>query len=484
MNKIEMLANIELGKATAETDFNLIDHYVTLSQTTSMIKGKNSIVLGAKGTGKSSILKYIVSEKDKYETLINKKILKAMNHEGELVFKELLAKAKDLNEDDLILSWKIYFISLVWKEFSDDLSSIKVLSKYLMKHNIVLNGKDFKQMIGKAVAFTKLFQYSCTDGNGFEHSIGLKPEEVIEYIQKVESMKEEAFDADLVYSMINEYLEENESEIWIMIDRVDEAIVNNPELETKALRALLRTFNALQSVNRIKLKLMLRDDIFNNVTNNGFAALSHIAAHCTTPIMWTPEQLLVFIVRRMFSNKEVREFYNITSPTEDIDAEEARKLFYLMFDSKVDKGQKKPDTFSWIYKHLSDGAGNATPRDFINFFDALFSQMESSERSHPSEGTRLTYKPSLFKKAWFLASEMKLNTQIYAEYYEFKDKIEKFRGGKARHNDTTLRTLFGEESDSIKSSLVKMGVLNKGTIYYEIPYLYRAGLGVKNGNAY
>lgn len=484
MNKVEMIRSIDLGKGIAEMDTELIKHYITNNQTSSMIKGKNNIVLGAKGTGKSSILKYIISEKDKYLELKDKVILKAMNHEGDLVFKELLSKADGLDEDDFIVSWKIYFISLIWNELESDLSKSKELRNYLKKHNIILKSSDLKQMIKRAVAFAKLFQYKLTDINGFEHSIELKSEVAMEYIENVVNKKEEAFDADYVYTIINRFLEEMASEVWIMIDRVDEAIINNPELETKALRALLRTFNAIQSFDKIKLKLMLRDDIFRNITTSGFVALSHIEVHCTPPIIWTKDDLMVFIVRRIFSQLEVREYYGITIDIESITAESARDLFYTMFEEKVDTGAKKPETYDWIYNHLSDGDKRVTPRDFIIFFETFFSLMEASELSHPSDGVKISRKPFVFKQAWITTSEKKLEMQIYAEYYELKESIEKFRGGKAKHNITTLTELFGEEVNHIISSLVKLGVLYKGNNYYEVPFLYRAGLEVRNGNAY
>lgn len=481
MNKVDVLKEIKLGQGIAELDSILLKHYIQNTQTNNLINGNKSIVLGAKGTGKSSILKYIENEKDNNKQLKNKKIIFAMNHTGEPVFKEMLSKSIGLCEDDLIMSWKIYFINLIWKEYERDLSELKELEKYLKKHQIVFDSSPIKQMITRAVAFSKLFQYSCKDGNGFEHSIGLSPEKVIEYIDAVKDI--EPFDVNKVLSSINVFLEEKNIDIWIMIDRVDEAIINNPELETKALRALLRTFNDLVQFDNICLKLMLRNDLFNTVTNNGFAALSHISAHCTPPIEWDSDQLLLFIVKRIFSNDDVKKFFNINYKIEEISIKDAYDLFYMMFDEKVEKGPKKSKTFNWIYNHLVDGSGFATPRDFINYFEFLFSIMEKSERSQPTEGSKFSYKPSVFKEAWTKTSEKKLTTQIYAEYNELKPSIEKFKDKKARHKLSTLEDLLGNDYLSITETLVKIGFFIKENNYYEIPFLYRSFLNIKNGEA-
>ena len=70
-------------------------------------------------------------------------------------------------------------------------------------------------------------------------------------------------------------LKKAELSIWLMIDRLDEIFPRRTDLETKALRGLLRTTRLFTSED-IRVKIFLRDDMLEQIvsTGEGFTALT------------------------------------------------------------------------------------------------------------------------------------------------------------------------------------------------------------------
>lgn len=68
---------------------------------------------------------------------------------------------------------------------------------------------------------------------------------------------------------MNNLLREKEKFVWIVLDRLDEIVVNNIDLENLTLKGLLLAYRDLSDLSNIKIKIFLRDDIYNRVTTIG-----------------------------------------------------------------------------------------------------------------------------------------------------------------------------------------------------------------------
>ena len=66
--------------------------------------------------------------------------------------------------------------------------------------------------------------------------------------------------------------------VWVLFDRLDEAFASAPQVEVPALRALMRTYLDLNSLNYVRLKLFIRKDLFHKILEGGFVNLTHINA--------------------------------------------------------------------------------------------------------------------------------------------------------------------------------------------------------------
>jgi hypothetical protein len=112
-------------------------------------------------------------------------------------------------------------------------------------------------------------------------------------------------------SIVKKILAKSELKVWLMLDRLDEVFPRRSEVETKALRSLLKCSLSFHD-ELLRLKIFLRDDIFESVTDTaeGFTALTHVADRSSNNLNWTKDQILHLIVKRSFANETVLEHYS------------------------------------------------------------------------------------------------------------------------------------------------------------------------------
>lgn len=87
-------------------------------------------------------------------------------------------------------------------------------------------------------------------------------------ISKESSPKDEKIDLPLdeLLEFANSALANNNFTLWVLFDRLDVAFNDTPDLERNALRALFRVYNDFKAFDNLKLKLFVRDDIWERIT--------------------------------------------------------------------------------------------------------------------------------------------------------------------------------------------------------------------------
>jgi hypothetical protein len=81
---------------------------------------------------------------------------------------------------------------------------------------------------------------------------------------------------DNLYAILNDALKEHKLQIWVLLDRLDVAFVENHALEANALRALIRAYADIRNRDKISLKIFLREDIWKRITEQGLREASHL----------------------------------------------------------------------------------------------------------------------------------------------------------------------------------------------------------------
>lgn len=485
MDKIGLLQNINLGNSVAEFDRNLKDYFVTTPAVLEIVSDRWDIIRGTKGSGKSAILLTLQEQTLTLPLLSNTLLVPATNHLGDPVFKTAFSSIElPADQQKLIDAWKVYLINVIWPHIKSKFIEDLDIERYLIEKKLITQPPGLLDKI--QFSLSRIFNpksikaaFKDTDGNTYSAETTLQEETLIEEALPI--------DFNYIFSTFEELLLFLELRLWVLMDRLDDAFPGSPELENAALKALLYAYKDLAGFRQLRMKIFLRDDIYDRITKDGFRSLTHVNTNAMPPMRWTEEKLLHLVCERLLFNDCFKEYltfcgYNFN----DFKSNEAREILLLvLFRDQVDIGPKSPTTFRWILNHVRDGKGNITPRDVIALIDkARIDQAEEWSLNLTNTDESYLIGPSSLKSAWSSVSKDKLETQLYAEYPHLKNHISSFANGKAEHNATTLRDTLGDNWKESAEELVNIGFLEKLSGAWKIPFLYREALGITQGKAF
>jgi hypothetical protein len=486
-NKSDLLKSIDFGSETAENEDNLSDYFIETNIWDLILHKKyDGLILGSKGSGKSSLYKMLIN---KSEILKKKSILLVCSDQvsGTPAFNTLQnnnsnkEKENLYNEDNFKSLWKLYFIQLI----TDKLIDVDRIDENVQRIINILNDNKlsvqnkkttFHEKIENAIKFISNIKEI---GGQVGLTTGVK---IVFHSVPNDDSK---ISVDHIYKKLDQFLADNSLSVIIAMDRLDASFPANSKLEKVALKSLLKVHQDLKSYSGINFIIFIRNDIWNIVTEGGFRELSHIN---TEDIVWDKDNLYKLLLRRLYENKVLLKTYkmNKNKLIENINLQ--HDLFHKLFPEQVNKGIKEAKTFNWILSRLSDATGNVMPRDLIFFINSLKkdtkNKIANGSLSNELDNQAIFTKDS-FDKALKIVSDKRLNTNLYAEYPHLKDYIESFKGQKAEHSQKTLEDIWEtsfEETKKISSELSEIGFLTSKNNKYVVPYLYRKSeLEIKNG---
>lgn len=293
---------------------------------------------------------------------------------------------------------------------------------------------------------------------------------------------------DDLLELANQALEENSLSVWLLFDRLDVAFADSRTLEANGIRSLFKAYLDLSSNSRIRLKIFLRTDIWDEVSSSGFREASHITKQLR--ISWDSGSLLNLVVRRAVKNEEVVNFYGLDVAHILSNSNAQRTFFDSMVPEKIDVG-KNPYTFEWVLGRVQDGSRKPAPREVIHLLnEARDAQLRMIDRGDVLPPGEELLSRSAFKEALKPVSQVRLEQTVFAEYPEEKPWIQALEGGKSEHTEGSLAILWEvRDSEALKRAtrLIEIGVLEErtsgGRTTYWVPFLYRPGLDLRQGAA-
>jgi len=466
--------DLDFGSVAAEDERYLEEWFIETDEYREVINGKVNFILGLKGSGKSTIFEML--SKYKSENLI---IIPGNSTKGPLEYESFLPK--DENKENIVDKenileyfrkiWKVYTSIVLGatllenfqdSEKNDDLDYIR---ETLNTIGVVGRSgiREFLQQIKEISITIQTFAFKISS-NG--------------------SSIEKKLDYKNLLSAEQQFLEEKKLEAWILFDKLDELFADENDKRKKALEGLLYAYSDLSELENIKLKIFLRTDIFNTLH---FENKDHFYS---TKIKWDESNLMTLIAKRIAKNNEIanKVLSHDEVSSNDINSEEARSLFYAVFEDKVEKGSHKSETFKWIYNRILDGQGIATPRDMI-YFCKTARKSQISENYSVQQGRLISGKA--VKHAFIEFSQDKLNNYLYQVFPQYIPIIEKFIGSprpKFTLADLKKRLNIENENEAISKvkELCDIGFLKKKsnkpieeTEEFEVPYMYRPALEIK-----
>lgn len=294
-----ILKSVDLGSGIAESDDLLQEARVDTSVTTDLLSDRVDLIPGTKGSGKSALYRIFVEFLPEQLLLQHKVVLAhGVQPYGEPVFQVFKDQFEKLSEDDFVNFWCVYLVSLAHEHFIKEERYRDLLTK--CGHQIQsfkrscqaakipeikarLSLKDVLEWALNAIPRPRKLTYGFPDGTTTSVDLFGNPRE-----DRAKDDKEMPALPRYIHQVkedLEAILETSGLHLWFLIDRLDEIFPRRSEVESLALRGLLRTLRIFDSKS-IRVKIFLRDDILERVTTkNGFTALTHITARAADKLI-------------------------------------------------------------------------------------------------------------------------------------------------------------------------------------------------------
>lgn len=487
----EILTSLDLGNSVAEYDQALEKYFIETATFRALVQDEGDVIAGDKGTGKTALFRILQRRYPSIPELANVEVVPGFNPVGSPVFQRL-AEGEVLGEGQYVTVWKAYILALVgnwilalWDEAYTE--SMHDLDSMLSQMGLRSRDDSPSTVFSQLVNLIK----RITNPRSAEMAVTITPDGFPVLLPRVEfgdgasdeSDEEwQVIPHDEALGLLNRVLEEIGLTIWLVLDRLDEAFVGFPKAEIPALRALLRTYLDVQAFPHIRLKLFVRNDLFRRIIEGGFVNLTHVNAR-KIEIVWDEDDLKDLLIRRIKENETFLASLGL-------DAESGLdSVFDAVFPAQVDAGTRKPTTWVWMMSRIRDGNYVRPPRNLIDLVKkAQGEQLRREDRAPTpwSTGTAVVSSDAL-KRGLARLSVERVEDTLLAEAGDYAAWIERFRSGKAEHNQETLAALLAlakEEAAQVIRVLVELGFLEKVGANYKIPLLYRDGLGITQGKAF
>jgi hypothetical protein len=499
----EILKTVDLGSSVAEKDELLESARVETSVFGDLLADRVDLVPGTKGSGKSALYRMFVDFLAP-ELLRERKVVVAhgVRAHGDNVFQAFKERFQRLSEDEFVDFWCIYLVSLAHEQF--------------------LKNPEYKSHLARCGSEIDEFRRAC-DAAGIPEITARKSlRDVLEWVlnalqrmhPKVAYVAPEGGKVELtlfddvpqdspeapstpqarlpryvgdIKAALEAVLTRADLSLWLMVDRLDEIFPRRSQLETKALRGLLRTLDIFES-RQIRVKVFLRDDILEQVTTGeqGFTALTHVTAREAATLQWSPEDILMLILKRLFASNRLCVFLGVDRTRLAASQDYRLESFYKVFPKTVYSPPNQSRTLEWIYSHTKDGRGVVTPRDVIDLLTKAKQHQQDEFQQDPIGLADSLIGSGAIRYGLAELSKRKRAKVLKAEFPHLWPEIAKFIGGKTEYTETAIRKLLGGSSRTTVADLVSIGLLEQlrhksGSISYRIPFLYRDGLELTQG---
>ena len=496
MKRLDLLRELSFGVQIAEEEVNeLAGYFVETNQWAKIARGDIDIVRGEKGAGKSAIYSLLMQKAGEF---FDKGILlvPAENPRGATVFKDL-ASDPPTSETEFVALWKLYILTIVAQQMREyDFRGSKVERVYGLLEEAGLLEKQFtlRSVLRTAHALAR----RLVAADSIEGGVTIDPAtqlpsgvtgKIVLSEPSADLRSKGYITLDNILELLNEILEDSKIAIWVLLDRLDVAFIENHSLEANALRALIRAYADIRNRDNNPLKIFLREDIWKRITESGMREASHLVRFVV--LDWTAPALLNLIIRRILSNQILIDEFDIDKTGVLQNASEQEGLFYRFFPQQVEQGPQKASTFKWLVTRCADGTKKTAPRELIQLLNCILDrEIKRLEQGGTVPNTDQLFDRSVFKTALPEVSNTRLTQYLYAEYPSERPFVSKLEGQKAEQTPETLAELWSvnrEDAISKANRLVELGFFEeRGTSEqptYWVPFLYRDSLKLVQGRA-
>lgn len=388
--QIDWLAKMSFGSAEGERDKKLYDSFIETHSIKEMMEGGYNYVLAPKGCGKSSLFKAYS------ERFVSDSEIRDENKTIIIPISNMFAYENiDLGQEQVAKKWAIIWGVYILKEIFKTIMT----NKYKLEFDEYIKKSSKYNELKEEFELYDLWDYFENINVGLKFSIKGQEVSIAPTIKKNRPNKKIILNE--VFLELQNYLEENNKKIYILIDRVDDFIVGeNKENKRAFVQGLYFSIEEISNCSNIIPIMFLRTDLYYNL--NIDSGIDKIQIR-TIELKWKQEELINFICRRLIGNNRnvIMKYlgllnYYIYSSTDEtwkkmnkIDlnqivdqdtslfAKVAKKFICTFFPPKVkhlnsENREEEIYFFEWVYRHFEDYTGYINLRYLIVFFNELF----------------------------------------------------------------------------------------------------------------
>lgn len=435
---------------------------------------------------------------DYADALFDKNVLlvSAENIRGDPAFKNLVLDPPT-SEREFTNLWKLYFVTLIAQaliEYEIKGTGVDRL-KTVLEDNSLLPSKT--TTLGSLLRAVRTYVRKYSNPVSVEGGLEVNPHtgtpkfsgKLVFEEPTVEGEKRGFVSIAQLFALADQALESARHKVWVLLDRLDVAFDELSELEKNALRALFRAYRDLRQFDSIVVKVFLRTDIWERIADSGFREATHISRDIT--LRWDKNSLQNLVVRRLLNNKGVVELYDVEKEKvlEDYGAQD--QFFYRVFPAQIELGERQSSTIDWLLKRIANSRNEPAPRELIFFLNkVLEKQTARLERGEDEPEGETLFDRAAFKEALPELSEYRTTKMLYAEYPEYKERIESLRGEKSEQTFASLSAIWrvgDEETRKVAQRLTEIGFFEqrgpRDNPTFWVPFIYRPYLDLVQGKA-
>ena len=484
-----LLDQFDIGASTAEKDPLLESAKIDTQEFYDLYHhDRIDIIRGIKGAGKTALYRVFYFLRDFMVEKKNLHCIFGVEATGDPVFRLYKDNFEKFNEIEFENFWGVYFVSLTYnliftsQSILNKLSSkdIEEIDRILNNMGLEIEKTSFKirDIIGSILGEFKRFRGGIDVAVDMENPAVVTFKPTLKFIDKKlpDISKQPIYLAEYKEKIIK-ILKKNDIKIWLMLDRLDEVFPHRSSIELNGLKGLLKAAYNFTDPN-LRIKIFLRDDILDYLTEGGFTALTHVVDRCSSTMMWSRDDIIYLVIKRICENKSFVYEYEIDKDLIDKDKKYREELFHKIFPPTIGKSR----TIDWLYKNCSDSNGNVTPRDIIDFFKFAKAIQFNKFKLNPSELDYLLDEDT-FKTGLEKLSEHKKVTFLFAEFPHFKSTLLRFEGKHLELTQELLQKMLGKDWIKKVDELSSIGFIGKihkkGT--FKIPEIWRKGFNMRRG---
>lgn len=477
VDRVARLSKLSFGGDVAEYEDHLDAYFLRTPAFWAVVQDDADLVLGAKGSGKSALARYLTTPEADIEALNDVVVMPAFNLRGSVLFKRLAEEEWETDEStfrELFLALMVGVAGNYLVRTFPEVTDINLLRASLRECGLLVEDPTITGLWRRVMRRLrpKLTAKLDIGATGSQTITGAAEFGDAEPEASTLHASRESLEAAL--EMLYSALERLDLRCWVIFDRLDEAFPENRDLERTALRGLMRAhLDACSYGSRFRSKLFLRLDLFERITEEaGFVNATHLRP---LRISWDSDAILHMVARRLLESED--DPSRREQIEGDIDTVHGRRrICRSILPDNVNNVQ----SLVWLMLVTVDASREFNPRNVLSLL--RFARAEALNIAVREQETQGPLIPARALAAAFRQlSVSRLQDTLFSESASARKYIERLRGRVTKFTRNELARQLrvrGDELEAIINELRYVGFLRLDEDNLVVPPLFRPALFV------